>query len=773
MTFPVPAPHPAQPHSPLMVSPAGAPVGFNVTPEQKLELMEYWLSVVKRKWVVLGLGLAVALVAGVIAYSLTPVYRTTATVLIEPGKVQVVRIEEVYTSNQQQNIQTQAEILRSRDIAERTARVLKIWEHPTFDPRLVKPGMTSWLKTTLGIAPAQEKPQWTAETLEEATAGALVGRLSVEPVRASQLVRVSFESEDPLLAAKVVNTAIEQYIAADRESRFALSQQVGNFLQDRMAGLKKNLQQSEMALQEYREKKGIVNLSGSSQAITGRQLDGAMSRLQEAKGKRLELESAYQQARAASPKEYADMPVVKRDPAVAETLKQISSAQRALVLLLETFSDQHYRVQQAKGELDQLRKLLDRQSEQVVGSLRREYEAARSTEQLMEQSMGAATGSVQAVNREEFQLIVLERDAASNRQLYDLFMSRAKETNLTADVQAGVARIIDRAVPSYTPVRPNKSQIVLRALLLALLVGALASILVDRLDNTIKGGDDAETRLRLPVLTALPMVAGTDRAHMARLFINDSRSHYAEGIRTARTGVLLSSLDVPHKILLVTSTLPGEGKTTVALNLAMAHAQTKRTLLIDADMRRAQAGKALGLPAGHKGLSNLVAGDAVAEQCMVALKDTQLYVMPVGDLPPNPLELLLSQRFKDALRQLSEHFEMIIIDSPPVELVSEALVLAPMVTSVAFVVKAMSTPAPLARKSITRIQRAGGNILGVVVNQLDFKHAQRYYGEYGAGGYSYGSYGPYGTYGNAAAETAVAAVQGTKARIKMKAGLPE
>jgi capsular exopolysaccharide synthesis family protein len=747
-------------------------MGFTVTPEQKLELMEYWLSVLKRKWAILGLGLVVAMVAAVFAYSLSPVYRTTATLLIETGKVQVVRIDEVYASNQQQSVQTQSEILRSREIAERTARALKLWEHPSFDPRQAKPGWRGQLKQMLGMAePA--KTVWTQQELEEATEGALVGRLAVDPVRNSQLVRVSFESEDPVLAAKVVNTAIEQYIAADRESRFALSQQVGNFLQDRMAGLKKNLEASERALQEYREKRGIVSLGGSSQAITGKQLDGAMARLQEAKSKRLELESAYQQVRAASPKDFADIPVVKRDPVVAETLKQITGAQRALLVLQETFSDEHYRVQQAKGEIDQLRKLLDRQSEQVVASLRREYEGARATEQLMEQSMGAATGSVQAVNREEFQLGVLERDAASNRQLYELFMSRAKETNLTGDVQAEVARIIDRAVPNFTPVRPDKTQIVIRALLLALVAGALASILVDRLDNTIKGGDDAEVRLRLPVLTALPMVADSERAHMARLFVDDSRSHYAEGIRTARTGVLLSSLDVPHKILLVTSTLPGEGKTTVAVNLAMAHAQTKRTLLIDADMRRAQAGKALGLAPGHKGLSNLVAGDAAPEQCMVILKDTKLYVMPVGDLPPNPLELLLSQRFKDALQQLSEHFEMIIIDSPPVELVSEALVLAPMATSVAFVVKAMSTPAPLARKSITRIQRAGGNILGVVVNQLDFKHAQRYYGEYGASGYSYGSYGPYGTYGNTGAEAPAAAVQGTKARIRMKAGLPE
>jgi capsular exopolysaccharide synthesis family protein len=308
--------------------------------------------------------------------------------------------------------------------------------------------------------------------------------------------------------------------------------------------------------------------------------------------------------------------------------------------------------------------------------------------------------------------------------------------------------VIDRAVPPTIPVRPAKVQIVVVAAVLALFLGAMASLLMDRLDNTLKGGDDAELRLRLPVLTALPMIDNIDRPKMARIFLDQTHSHYAEGIRTARTGVLLSNLDSPHKILLITSTLPGEGKTTVAVNMALAHAQTKRTLLIDADMRRSQAGRALGLNNGQKGLSNLVAGNVSIEECLYPVKDSKLLVLPVGDMPPNPLELLLSQRFKDALAQLSQQFEMIIIDSPPVELVSEALVLAPMVTSVAFVVKAMSTPAPLARKSIARIQRAGGNILGVVVNQLDFKHAQRYYGEYGGAGYSYGGYG-YGNYGDA------------------------
>ena len=211
--------------------------------------------------------------------------------------------------------------------------------------------------------------------------------------------------------------------------------------------------------------------------------------------------------------------------------------------------------------------------------------------------------------------------------------------------------------------------------------------------------------------------------------------------------MLLSNLDAPSKVLLVTSTLPNEGKTTVAVNMALAHAQTKRTLLIDCDMRRAQAARSLGIPAGAKGLTNLVAGNAEVADCLYEVKDTKLLVMPVGDMPPNPLELLLSQRFKDVLKALNEDFEMIVIDSPPVELVSEALVLAPLVTNVAFVVKAMTTPAPLARKSIARLQRAGGTILGVIVNQLDFKHAQQYYGEYGAASYSYGGYGVGGTYG--------------------------
>lgn len=226
------------------------------------------------------------------------------------------------------------------------------------------------------------------------------------------------------------------------------------------------------------------------------------------------------------------------------------------------------------------------------------------------------------------------------------------------------------------------------------------------------------------------------------MFLDKPQSLYAESIRTARTGVLLSAIDLPNRLLLVTSSLPGEGKSTFCVNLALAHAHTKKTLLIDADMRRPSIAKHLGMEAGAKGLSNLVSGTVALKDCVHSLPDTNLMVIPAGNIPPNPLELLLSERFKQTLDKLSSLFEIIIVDSPPVELVSDSMVIAPQVTGVIYLVKAEDTPYQLARKGLARIRKAQGNVLGVVLNRLDFVKAERYYGEYsGYGKYGYSRYG--------------------------------
>lgn len=713
----------------------------NISAEQKLELLEYWRSITKRKWPILALGLVVAGLAAVVSFAVTPVYKTSATVLIEAGKGKILAVEEVYSvAQQREHYQTQIEILKSREVAERTVRALKLWERPGFDPRKAE---ASWKEKTLaamGIQEADVKRDWTEAEMTSTAARRVMGNLSVAPVRGSQLVLVSFESPDAELGAEIVNALAQQYISSERDERYAITQQVSQQLQERLADLRDKLTKSEQALQAYREKRGIVALGGSAQAVAGQTINDTLKSLTEAQTRRATLEGEYQQARAAGA-DFGSIPSVARNPGVGVAQAAVTAGQAKLSELLQTLGPAHYRVQQAEAELAEQRATLRRLQTAAVSVLTREYEAARSTEQSLANAVGSARNAVQDVNRQEFELTVLDREYQSNRQLFDMFTNRAKETNLTGTIQPSAARVIDKAVPNFVPIKPNKQQIVLVALLLALLMGALASVLLDRLDNTIKGSDDAELRLKLPVLAALPVMDDHERNKMARVFLTDSHSHFAEGIRTARTGVMLSNLDAERQTLLITSTLPGEGKTTVSINLALAHAQSKRTLLIDADMRRSQVSRALGLPRSSKGLTNLVAGTATVEECAQAVEGSRLMVMGVGDMPPNPLELLLSNRFKEVLTELGDHYEMVIIDSPPVELVSEALVLAPLVTSVTLVVKAMSTPAPLVRKSLLRLQRAGGRMLGVIVNQLDFAHSQKYYGEYGSATYSYGTYG--------------------------------
>lgn len=729
-------------------SPEGSFVSVvgGLSEESKLELLEYWRSITKRKWAILALGLLVAVLAGAVVYSLTPVYRATVTLLIEQSKRKVLSIEDVYggISQDKEYYQTQVEIIKSREVANRVVRGLRLWEYPEFDPRLKGSGPVGKLKEVIGIAEAE--PEWTEERLTSSVLSNFAKQLTVQPVRLSQLVKIGFDAEDRKLAAQIANAVSDAYIAADREAKFQMTQQANEWLQERTQVLRNQLAASERALQEYREKQGIVSLSGSAQTVIGQQIGEVTQRLVEAKARRAEAASAYEQMKTVRDGDYSTVPAVLRNTAVSDAKRAESAAAQKVAELQQRYGSEHPRMVQALSELKAARDNALRQMQAVASSLTREYESAVATERALESALATAKGSVQNVNRQEFQLGVLEREVDSNKQLFDMFMSRAKETQESSDLQSAVARVIDPAVAPRIPVKPNKPQVIAIALVLGLFIGMLASLLLDKLDNTVKGIEDAERRFRVPVLSALPELGAADAKDSVKMFITKPDSHLAEAVRTARTGVLLSNLDVACRVLVVTSSVPGEGKTTVSANLALAHAQTKRTLLIDADMRRPQVARRFGLAPTVKGLSALVAGTAALQECITDVSGSTLQVMPAGEIPPNPVELLLSQRFRDTLAQLEKLYDVIIIDSPPVELVSDALVISPMATSTLFVVRAMETPTPLARKSLIRLQRAGGKVLGLLLNHMDFTKAQRYYGEYSA--YASGSYNGYYGYGS-------------------------
>jgi polysaccharide biosynthesis transport protein len=723
---------------------------------ESFDLVEYWRSITKHKWAILGLALAIALLTLLVVSSIKPTYRSTVTLLIEASKNKVVSIEEVYAgmSGDREYFQTQAEILKSRELAEKVVAKLKLATHSEFDPSQQEPPYWKIWLTSAGITPerfgfgeAEQKAPTDQAAAPKGVVGAVQGRLEVQPVRMSQLIRVSFVAHDPELAAKVANTFAETFIESDLDARYQMTQKASDWLAERLSGLRQKVEASERALQQYREKERIVDAKGLAQSGASKQFEDLSKAQIDARQRRSEAEIRYNQIRAASG-HYETLPAVANNPTVLRMRDIETEAEKKLSELGNRYGKEHPRMVAAEADvtsarantLDAIRRAIDT----TVTTVTKEYEATRANETAGEKTLAQAKDDIQNMNRKEYQLNVLEREVASNRQLYDMFLGRFKETSAAGNLQSTVARVVDSAVPSSTPFAPNKTRTVQIAAVVGVVLGIMLAMLMERLDNTIKHSGEVEGKLGLPVLTTLPIITGKIKPELH--FSLNTHSIFSEAIRTARTGILLSAIDYPHKAIVVTSSVPGEGKTTFSINLALACAQTKRVVLLDADMRRPSIGKMFGKESTAPGLSNFVSGTSPAQECMFRVDESELYVLPAGVIPPNPLELLHSKRFEETLQKLMGMFDMVIIDAPPVLLVSDALVIARHCTGLVYVVKADDVPYQVARNGIKRVRQSGVNIIGVALNQLDFEHADRYYGEYtGYAKYGYRRY--YSTYG--------------------------
>ena len=695
--------------------------------EVELDLLIYWRSIAKRKYNILQLAVAIALLVTVILFMITPIYVSTVTLLVEQNKAKVVSIEDVYggVGQSREHFQTQSEILKSRAVAALVAEKLKLADNPVFNP----PSENSFFITALDALGISWEGSADLE-IKNRMITKLMKNMTIEPIRLSQLVKVSYASPDKELAAKIANAIAEAFIENDMDARFQMTQKASNWLNQRLGGLKTELEKSEKDLQEFREREHIVDAKDMAYGGATKMLTGLMESLVKARMDRAVAESAYNQVKIAKVN-LDSQPVVLRNPLVAKLKEVVGDNERKVSELSNRYGPDHVKMIQAQAELDQAKVNLKRQVADVVAGMEREFEAARANENALAATVAEAKGSIQGSNRKDFQLISLERDVATNRQMYDMFMGRIKETSASSDMQNGVvARIVDLATPSARPAKPNKPQIILIAFVLGLFLGAVIAILLERLDNTLKSAEDAETKLGMPVLTTIPLLEVKKGQSIARHYLDEPKSVFSEAIRTARTGILLSAIDCDKKVLIVTSSIPGEGKSTFAINLGISHSQTKKVLLIDADMRRPTVAKTLGLDSGKPGLSMLVSGSATLEHCLQSIEGSSLRVITAGAIPPNPLELILSQKFKDTLDFLSKHFDLIILDSPPVQLVSDAVVLSTMATGVIFVVKAESTPYQVSKRCIRTLIAAEASLFGVVVNQLDFKKADRYYGAY-------------------------------------------
>ncbi|OIQ89961.1 tyrosine-protein kinase YwqD [mine drainage metagenome] len=701
--------------------------------EEKLELLTYWRTFVKHKLTIFSLALAVGILAAVVVYMMRPIYRATAMIQLEDNNAKVLSIEQVYSSlaHGSEHVQTQADILRSRTIAELVLTKLDLVHNPEFSPGRD----LTWLakaKIALGIAHPPTVSDQPGTVL-----GELRAHLTIAPVPRSNLIQVSYDSPDPRMAALIANTFAEQYIRNDMENKFRMTQEANSWLNEHLAGLKAKLEASEQRLQTYRNQQNIIDVNGSALSGTGNQLEGLVTNLVTARMKMAEAASAYQQIRnaQASGTSLDSLPLVVRDPVVAQLEQVVAQKQQKVSELSKRYGPKFITMIQAQAELQQARDNLKHQVAIVVSSIEHAYNEARANVQALSGAVAEVRGSIRQANEKQFALADLQRDVQTNQQVYDMFLQRFKETSAATDLTKPIASVVDPATAPVVPLRPHKARVIAAALLVGLLFGIAVAFLLERLDTTVRSTEEVGLRLGQPILTTLPLLK--DHDHIGRRYLADPHSQFAEAVRTARTGVLLSAIDQPHKIVVVTSSLPGEGKTTFAANLALAHAQTKRVLLIDADMRKPRLGRELGLDDDLVGLSSLASGEREAKDCMRSVPESTLQVITAGAVPPNPLELLLSQRFQETIAALSREFDLVILDSPPVHLVSDAIILSTLATGVVFVMKANSTPYQVAQRCLRALQGAKATLFGVVLNQLDFKKAESHYGDYSG----YGSYG--------------------------------
>ena len=716
-------------------------------PGETLDLVEYWRSISKRKWSILGLVILVSLLTTLVVFSLRPSYRATATLMIEAGKSKVVSIEEVYNGigGNREYYQTQVEILKSSELARKVIQKLGLTKHADFDMRqdAAQPWLpTQWLKS-------KEPP--TEDQVLKTAIRRFSEDLQIQPVRNSQLVQISFTAADRELSAQVPNMLAEIYIESDLEARVAMTQKASAWLMERMGDLRTKLEASEKSLQDYRERERIVDAKGLVLSGASKALEEATTNLVSVRAKRAEAEALYNQVQSVKQGRatggYESIPAVLRHPTVQKLKESEGDAERRLADASKRYGPEHPKMLQANAELAAARENVKRQIDSVVAGVTKEYEIAKANEQSIERALGQSKAEIQGLNRKEFQLGVLEREAQANKQLYDMFGNRVKETNVGGELQSTIARVIDPSTVPGFEYAPKKTQIIGISAVAALLIGMMLSLLLDRISNTINTAGDVENRLGWPMLGYLQKMKGQGKKSMKSemAYLTDSQSLFSESIRTLRTSVLMSALDTPKKVIVITSSVPEEGKTTVSFNLACALAQVKRVLLIDADLRRPKIGRLIGRDKNGPGLSHLASDVATITDCVTKYEQGGFHILTAGFIPPNPLELLSSAKFADVLDKLKEAFDVVLIDSPPVQLVSDAVVLSQLASTVIYVVKADSTPYPLARAGIRRLAMTNAPLLGVVLNQLDVERAEKYYGEYsgygryrGYKGYAYG-----------------------------------
>ena len=719
-------------------------------PGQDSALREYLRVLIKRKWLVIS---CLAIIFGVVALATmrsTRIYDAYGTIAINKTDPAILNLKDSANGgaadySDPTDLDTEVRILKSDLLALQVIKQLNLDKRPEFGGTQASPSNMLGL-TTDALQPDSEK---TTSLLAGFKAG-----LRVALIPNTRIIEIHYRSPDKTLAANVVNTLIASYIEQNFKTRFESTMQASDWLSKQLVDLEMKVQTSQEKLVQYQKQHEILGID-EKQNITTSKLDELNKELTAAESDRMQKESMYRLVQSSDPDMATAAAVSAGGSAGSSGLMERMREQQAdlkiqIAQLSTQFGNAYPKVVQLNTQLKEVDAQLQTETIKVVSRVRSGYLAALQHETMLRQAMDNQKQEANKLNESAIEYSLLKRDVESYRTLYEGLMEKLKEAGVTAGLRSNNIRSVDKArVPTY-PSEPNVPRNLAFALALGLSTGIGLAFLLEGIDNTVRTPEQAQAISGLPSLGMIPLGSKSGlEAAAKRLTVASSReavelvtqsrpqSQMAESYRALRTSLLLTSLGGPPKVILITSALPQEGKTTTSINTAIVLAQKgTRVLLMDADLRRPSIHKTLGM--GPKtGLSNVLTGNATLQQAVVRSNILPtLFVLSAGTPPPNPAELLASSNMKDILAELREQYDHIVVDTPPTLSVTDAVVMSTRADSVVLVIRSGQTTKQALRRSRDLLMQVNARVSGVLLNAVDLSSPDYYYyyeyqGKYG------------------------------------------
>ncbi len=728
--------------------------------EDGFDLRELGRKLWRRKGVIAGTSTLLTTLAALYIFQLTPRYTAEAHIVVDPRQSKVVDVEAVLSGIRVDywTIQTEIEIIRSRSLARKTIAELGLDGDPKFngerpepsgvalllDPRRYIP--EEWLAVFLD--PSDDEiptPERAAEIKQARVTNAFLAALKVAPQRGSRVIKLAFTSEDPRKAAKIVNTLADFYIVAQLEVKFAATQTASKWLSGRLEGLREQLAASEQAVETYRNESGI--LRGRDVTLAAQDVSQLSTQLAVEHSTLAESEAMLQQMKDLmdSPEGIESVSVVLQSPLIQRLREQEAQLEGKAAELSVTYGELHPTMINARAEVADLRKTVKFEISKIATGMQNEIAVARARVDGLNQRLDALKEEMALLNEKGVQLRALEREADANRMLFETFLIRLKETTAQESFQQSDSAILSRADVPATPSYPNKRRLLLLSLLAAVSLGVLLAFVIEKLDRGFRSMEQVEQLMGVATLGLVPALKGLRKSHTtpSRYILAKPGSAYAEAIRSLGTSFLLAAAGDRPKVILITSALLGEGKTSVTTSLARLQASVgNKVVVVDCDLRRPAVHEEFGVQSSP-GLVEVLAGEASLDDVIREDPISGAHFVVAGGRTPSPAELLGSAQMKNLLNTLANSYDLVIIDSSPVLAVSDTRVLARLADKTVFLVRWADTPREIAIAALHQLVDAGADVIGVMLSMVDVKKHARY--GYSDSGYYYGSMRKYYT----------------------------